>query len=182
MKQKPNYQISFLSMDILFREVRIYGERNYLQDYCYNSPFSKMSYTSIVLWFQPILCTLLSFYLVFYRIVTDVQKVDSQPCEPSSTHPRLNSIYHLAKKERMHVYQKYFGTVVKNPPANAGDTGSSPGPGRSHMLWSNQARAPQLLRLRSRDRFAGQKQRHRCREQTYGHQGGKVAGVVAVVG
>ena len=29
------------------------------------------------------------------------------------------------------------GEVVKNPPANAGDTGSSPGPGRSHMLWSN---------------------------------------------
>ena len=29
------------------------------------------------------------------------------------------------------------GTVVKNPPANAGDMGSSPGPGRSHMLWSN---------------------------------------------
>ena len=25
--------------------------------------------------------------------------------------------------------------------------------------------------------FARQKQRHRCREQTYGHQGGKVAGV-----
>ena len=25
------------------------------------------------------------------------------------------------------------GTVVKNPPANAGDTGSSPGPERSHM-------------------------------------------------
>ena len=29
------------------------------------------------------------------------------------------------------------GTVVKNMPANAGDTGSSPGPGRSHMLRSN---------------------------------------------
>ena len=29
------------------------------------------------------------------------------------------------------------GTVVENPPANAGDTGSSPGPGRSHMLRSN---------------------------------------------
>ena len=29
------------------------------------------------------------------------------------------------------------GTVVKNPPANAGDTGSSPGPGRSHMSRSN---------------------------------------------
>ena len=29
------------------------------------------------------------------------------------------------------------GTVIKNPPANAGDMGSSPGPGRSHMPWSN---------------------------------------------
>ena len=29
------------------------------------------------------------------------------------------------------------GTVVKNPPANAGDTGSIPGPGRSHMPQSN---------------------------------------------
>ena len=28
-------------------------------------------------------------------------------------------------------------TVVKNPPANAGDTGSSPGQGRSHMPRSN---------------------------------------------
>ena len=26
------------------------------------------------------------------------------------------------------------------------------------------------------NQVAGQKQRHRCREQTYGHQGGKVAG------
>ena len=29
------------------------------------------------------------------------------------------------------------GAVVKNPPAKAGDTGSSPGPGRSHMPRSN---------------------------------------------
>ena len=29
------------------------------------------------------------------------------------------------------------GAVVENLPANAGDTGSSPGPGRSHMLRSN---------------------------------------------
>ena len=29
------------------------------------------------------------------------------------------------------------GSVVKNPPANARDTGSNPGPGRSHMLRSN---------------------------------------------
>ena len=25
------------------------------------------------------------------------------------------------------------GAIVKNPPANAGDMGSSPGPGRPHM-------------------------------------------------
>ena len=29
------------------------------------------------------------------------------------------------------------GAVVKNPPANAGDMGSSPCPGRSHMTQSN---------------------------------------------
>ena len=29
------------------------------------------------------------------------------------------------------------GAVVKSPPANAGDTGSSPGPGGSHMSQSN---------------------------------------------
>ena len=29
------------------------------------------------------------------------------------------------------------GAVVKNPPANAGDAGSSPGPGRFHMPQSN---------------------------------------------
>ena len=40
--------------------------------------------------------------------------------------------------------------VVKNLPANAGDTGSSPGPGRSHMPRSNKAHVPQLLSLRSR--------------------------------
>ena len=29
------------------------------------------------------------------------------------------------------------GAVVKNPPANAGDMGSSPSPRRSHMPQSN---------------------------------------------
>ena len=29
------------------------------------------------------------------------------------------------------------GAVVRNPPANAGHMGSSPGPGRSHMPRSN---------------------------------------------
>ena len=37
------------------------------------------------------------------------------------------------------------GSVVKNPPANAGDMGSIPGPGRLHMPWSNSAQEPQLM-------------------------------------
>ena len=38
--------------------------------------------------------------------------------------------------------------MVENPLANAGDTGSSPDLGRSHMPRSNWAREPQLLSLR----------------------------------
>ena len=40
------------------------------------------------------------------------------------------------------------GAVVGSLPANAGDTGSSPGLGGSHMPRSNWAREPQLLSLR----------------------------------
>ena len=40
------------------------------------------------------------------------------------------------------------GAVVENLPANAGDAGSSPGLGRSHMPRSDWAREPQLLSLR----------------------------------
>ena len=39
------------------------------------------------------------------------------------------------------------GAVVESLPASAGDTGSSPGLGRSHMPRSNWAREPQLLSL-----------------------------------
>ena len=43
------------------------------------------------------------------------------------------------------------GLVVKNnPPANAGDTGSVPGPGRSHMPRSSKAHVPRPLSLSSR--------------------------------
>ena len=38
--------------------------------------------------------------------------------------------------------------MVENLPGNAGDTGSSPGLGRSHMPRSNWAREPPLLSLR----------------------------------
>ena len=38
-------------------------------------------------------------------------------------------------------------SVLKNPPANAGDLSSIPDPGRSHMPWSNKVWEPQLLSL-----------------------------------
>ena len=43
------------------------------------------------------------------------------------------------KKVNLKFYIQGFpgGVVDSNPPANAGDTGSSPGPGRSHMPRSN---------------------------------------------
>ena len=46
------------------------------------------------------------------------------------------------------------GAVVESPPAGAGDTGSSPGLGGSHMPRSNWACEPQLLSLRSATREA----------------------------
>ena len=42
------------------------------------------------------------------------------------------------------------GTVVESPPAEAGDTGSCPGPGRSHMPLSGWARESWPLSLRVR--------------------------------
>ena len=41
-------------------------------------------------------------------------------------------------------------SVVKNVPANAGDTGSILDPGRSHRPWSNKAHVPLLPSLCSR--------------------------------
>ena len=54
---------------------------------------------------------------------------------------KLNSKQKENKRQTRHYkyHSRGFpgGAVVKNPPANAGDTGSSPGPGRSHMPWGN---------------------------------------------
>ena len=38
------------------------------------------------------------------------------------------------------------GPVVKNSPANAGDSGSISDPGMSHILQGNKVRAPQIMR------------------------------------
>ena len=44
----------------------------------------------------------------------------------------LKCVLYFKKKKK-----KVFpgGPVAENPPANAGDTGWIPGPGRSHMPW-----------------------------------------------
>ena len=60
-------------------------------------------------------------------------------------------IYRKDKYKNAHVGLP-GGAVVKNPPANAGDTGSSPGLRRSHVPGSNEAHVPQLLSLCSRAR------------------------------
>ena len=59
---------------------------------------------------------------------------------------RVRGTKHILLKKKK---KKGFpgGAVVENLPANAGDTGLSPGLGRSHMPRSNQARVPQLLSL-----------------------------------
>ena len=51
----------------------------------------------------------------------------------------LNFIHFKTHKTEVKNKDRDFpgGAVVKNPPANAGDMGSSPGLGRSHMPQSN---------------------------------------------
>ena len=44
---------------------------------------------------------------------------------------------HSPVDEKMRFRDFPGGAVVENPPANAGDMGSIPGPGRSHMPRSN---------------------------------------------
>ena len=51
-------------------------------------------------------------------------------------------LFFKIREQKIHIktrQQRDFpgAAVVKNLPAKAGDTGSSPGPGRSHMMWSN---------------------------------------------
>ena len=51
---------------------------------------------------------------------------------------KITGLY-SAKMARSRKTERDFpgGAVVRDPPANAGDTGSSPGLGRSHMPRSN---------------------------------------------
>ena len=50
---------------------------------------------------------------------------------------RSKSLQAVASAKRRQSQDYPGGSVVKNPPANALDMGSIPGPGRSHMLQGN---------------------------------------------
>ena len=49
-----------------------------------------------------------------------------------------NKLGRLTLPDFKFYYRDFLGSaVVKNPPASAGDMGSTPGPGRSHMPQRN---------------------------------------------
>ena len=78
-------------------------------------------------------------------LVVGSQKTEGQNVPPEST-TKATTSEGISYKEPVKSDRKLSskitlgfpgGTVVKNPPANAGDRGLSPGPGRSHMPRSN---------------------------------------------
>ena len=73
----------------------------------------------------------LSLYLYFYNILVAIYMIYTMLSTLSGTKPLI--------KARFRDFPG--GAVVKNLPANAGDTGSIHGPGRSHMPQSKIGRA-----------------------------------------
>ena len=81
----------------------------------------------------------------------DLEREEQSPklIEGRNNKDQSRNKWNRKKKEKINETKTWFfekikknwdfpgGTVVKNPHANAGDMGSSPGPGRSHMPWSS---------------------------------------------
>ena len=88
------------------------------------------------------------FFLVYALI-----PLKSVPCagitSSKQTNKRMNEQFKpVIQKERTQGFPG--GAVVESPPADAGDTGSCPGAGRSHVPRSGWAREPWPLSLRVR--------------------------------
>ena len=66
-------------------------------------------------------------------------QLDNCPCLNVCSDGVMKYIEHRGASKNSIKNKVFFpgGSVVENLPANAGDTGSSPGPGRSHMPRSN---------------------------------------------
>ena len=62
----------------------------------------------------------------------------------------LTSTWYIVSAQKVLAADFSGGSVVKNLPAGAQDTGSIPGPGRSHMLWSNEVWATEPMRCNQR--------------------------------
>ena len=73
---------------------------------------------------------LLTFSELFYEILTKIYGV-------YYSIPNTGDFIILSTISRNNSWDFPGGAVVKNPPAIAGDMGSSPGPVTSHMPWSN---------------------------------------------
>ena len=102
-----------------------------------------------------------SYYL---RLLTAIASPSAAPAHPFHTQTHTGSQTtegwslcrgNGGRREREKIGQGFpGGAVVESLPAHAGDTGSSPGLGGSHMPRSNWAREPQLLSLCSATREA----------------------------
>ena len=78
---------------------------------------------------------------MFIAALFTISKTWKQPKCPS-TDEWIKKMWYIYTMEYYSVIKNEImvfpgGAVVENLPANAGDTGSSPGLGRSHMLRSN---------------------------------------------
>ena len=67
----------------------------------------------------------------------EYQEMDLIRSHVRSCLPQLSCVQYQKFSLRNIILGFPGGAVVKNPPANAGDMGRSPGPGRSHMPRSN---------------------------------------------
>ena len=66
-----------------------------------------------------------------------LEKALAQKRRPNTAKNKEIKIKNVKKKKEVLQLDFPGGAVVKNPPANAGDTGSSPAPGKFHMPQSN---------------------------------------------
>ena len=71
------------------------------------------------------------------RLMSEESKGNRETPHLLKTYEINTSILSTAQDVRNKERDFPGGTMVKNPPANAGDTGSSPGLERSHMPRSN---------------------------------------------
>ena len=77
----------------------------------------------------------LRFSYHFLFLPRDVLPMASTPFVEKAYFPLLNCFCKFVKNQMGRGFPG--GAVIEYLPANAGDMGSSPGLGRSHMLWSN---------------------------------------------